>query len=102
MANNQSLETVVQGTATVGTASSTILALNKERTYAILINYGSYDVTIGIEATAVLNKGIVLKSGGGFYEMSRQYGNNVRGTVTAIVDTTPTVLNYMSAGNGGV
>lgn len=98
--NFQSLATVLQGTATVGTASTTILPVNEDRTYAILINYGNYDITLGIEASAVLNKGIVLKSNGGFYEMSGQYGNNVRGTVTAIVDTTVSVINYMSAGGG--
>ena len=94
------MSAVTQGTATVGTASTTILATNSDRTYAILVNYGSYDVTLGIEAAAVLNKGIVLKSNGGFYEMSGQYGNNCRGIITAIVLTTPTVINYMSAGGG--
>lgn len=98
--NFQSLATISQGTATVGTASTTILSANEDRTYAILINYGSYDVTIGIEANAVLNKGIILKSDGGFYEMSGQYGNNVRGVITAIVDTTVSVINYMQAGGG--
>jgi hypothetical protein len=98
--NFQSLANVSQGTATVGTASTTILSPNEDRTYAILINYGSYDITLGLEANAVLSKGIILKSGGGFYEMSGQYGNNVRGIVTAIVDTTPSTINYMSAGGG--
>lgn len=98
--NFQSLASVVQGTATVGTASTTILSANENRTYAILINYGSLDVTLGIEASAVLNKGIILKADGGFYEMSGKYGNNVRGIVTAIVDTTVTTINYMSAGGG--
>lgn len=98
--NFQSLSNTVQSTATVGTSSTTILAANGDRTYAILINYGSYDITLGIEASAILGKGIILKSDGGFYEMSGQYGNNCRGIVTAIVDTTVSVINYMQAGGG--
>jgi hypothetical protein len=94
------LSSVTQGTATVGTASTTILPAYADRTYAILINYGTLNVTIGIEAAAVLNKGIVIPANGGFYEMSGHYGNNCRGIITAIVDTTATVLNYMSAGGG--
>lgn len=98
--NFQSLSSVVQGTATVGTSSTTILSANEDRTYAILVNYGSYNITLGLEAESVLNKGIILPADGGFYEMSGQYGNNCRGIVTAIVDTTPTTINYMSAGGG--
>jgi hypothetical protein len=98
--NFNSLASVSQATATVGTSSSTILAANANRTYAILVNYGTVNVTLGIEAAAVLNKGIVLPAGGGFYEMSVQYGNNVRGLVTAIADTTVTSISYLASGGG--
>lgn len=98
--NFQSLAYPVQATATVGTASTQILAVDLDRTYTILINYGDYDITLGLEDAAVLNKGIILPANGGFYEMSGQYGNNCRGIVTAIVNTTPTVINYMTAGGG--
>ena len=100
MQNFQSLASVVQDTASVTSASSQILAANENRTYALLINYGSYDVTIGIEADSVLNKGVIIKADGGFYEMSGQYGNNCRGKITAITQSTATVINYMSAGGG--
>lgn len=98
--NWNSLSSVTQGTATVGTGSSQILPAYADRTYCILINYGTLDITIGIEAAAILNKGIVIPANGGFYEMSGHYGNNCRGVINAIVDTTATVLNYMSAGGG--
>jgi len=98
--NWKSLATVTQGTAAVGTSSTTILAANANRTYAILVNYGTIDITIGIESAAILNAGIVLPADGGFYEMSGENGNNVRGVITAICLTTPTVINYMQAGGG--
>jgi hypothetical protein len=98
--NWKSLATVTQGTAAVGTSNSTILAANSERTYCILINYGTIDITIGIEASAVLGAGIVLPADGGFYEMSGENGNNVRGIITAICLTTASVINYMQAGGG--
>jgi hypothetical protein len=100
MQNWKSLASVSQGTISVGTNSTAVLPQNADRTYAILINYSTLDITIGIESDAVLNKGIVLPSGGGFYEMSGNYGNNCRGTVTAIVDTTVSILNYMATGGG--
>lgn len=96
--NWNSLSSVSQGTVSVTSVSSVVLQSNKFRTYALIVNYGALDVTIGIEADAILNKGIVLPASGGFYEMSGKYGNNCRGTVTAIVDTTATTLNYMTAG----
>lgn len=98
--NFNSLASVSQGTATVATASTTILAANPNRTYAVLINYSTVAVTLGVEAAAVLNKGIVLPAGGGFYEMSVQYGNNVRGLITAIADTTATSISYLASGGG--
>jgi len=100
MNNFNSLAGTIQGTATVGTTSTEVLPINADRTYAVLINYGSVDITLGLEAEAVLNKGIILPANGGFYEMSGQYGNNVRGIISAIADTTATVINYMASKGG--
>jgi hypothetical protein len=97
--NWKSLSTVTQGTAAVGTSSTTILAANANRTYCMLLNLSSVDITIGIEASAVLSEGIVLPSYGGFYEMAGENGNNVRGIITAIAASTATI-NYMQAGGG--
>lgn len=99
MTNWKSLSSVTQGTASAGVASTQILAANSERTYCILINNSSTDITLGIEATAVLSKGIVLPASGGFYEMSGAYGNNCRGVINAIASATATI-NYLSAGGG--
>ena len=99
MTNWKSLSSVSQGTASAGVASTQILTANAERTYCMLVNYSSTDISLGIEATAVVNKGIVLPANGGFYEMSGAYGNNCRGVINAIASTTATI-NYISAGGG--
>lgn len=100
MTNWKSLSSVTQGTVSVGTNSTVVLPTNADRTYAIIINYSAYNITLGIESEAVLNSGVIIPASGGFYEMSGNYGNNVRGTVTAIVDTTASILNYMTSGGG--
>lgn len=99
MTNWKSLSSVSQGTASAGVASTKILDVNAERTYCILVNYSSTDITLGIEANAVLSKGIILPASGGYYEMSGALGNNCRGVINAIASATATI-NYLTAGGG--
>jgi uncharacterized phiE125 gp8 family phage protein len=90
---------ITQGTASVGTASTEILASDADRSYAILLNYSDYDINIALGASAVLNSGIKIEKKGGFYEMSDMHGNGYRGAVNAIVDTTVSNINYMWSDN---
>lgn len=55
--------------ATVGTASTSILASNTNRMGCVITNTGIRDVFIGIGASAVLNQGIFLSSNGGVWVM---------------------------------
>lgn len=54
----------------VGVASTAILALNADRLYALIVNQSDEDMWLGIGAAAVVNQGIWLKAGGGFYEIN--------------------------------
>jgi hypothetical protein len=92
-------EDITQGTASVGTSSTEILAANQDRSYAILLNYSDYDLWIGLGAVAKLSSGIKIEKKGGFYEMSDMHGNGYRGAVNAIVDTTVSTINYMWSDN---
>lgn len=91
---------VVQGTATVGTASTEILAANLDRKYCILINYSGYDISLGIGSDAVVDSGIkITKSIDDYgihnqYEFSEASGNNFTGAINAIASTT-TTINYL-------
>ena len=101
MINYQSLSSVSQGTMSVATAATRLFPSNNLRSYAILINYSTIDITIGLEATvSAINSGIVIPANGGYYEMSGKFGNNCRGVITAIANTTPTTINYLIAGGG--
>lgn len=54
--------------ATVGMASSQILAANAARTGLVIVNLSSTTVSFGLGVSAVLNSGISL-TGGGIWEM---------------------------------
>ena len=69
---------------TATTTSSTVLAANAGRRYAILINDGSVDVYLKVGEPAVAHTGIRINANGGSYEMSRPLGNLMTGAVTGI------------------
>jgi len=54
----------------VTVASTTILALNADRLYALIVNESDEDMWLGIGVAAVAHIGIWLKAGGGFYEIT--------------------------------
>jgi len=91
---------VVQGTATIGTASTEILPANLDRKYCILMNYTDYDISLGIGSDAVLDNGIVLKAGDDVYKRYNEYefsearGNKLTGAINGIAETATTV-NYL-------
>ena len=77
----------VHGTASVGTASTAVLAANPNRTYAIISNDGTAAVYLALGKAAVLNEGIRLSPGGTYgdrLEMSRDKSNVFSGAINGI------------------
>lgn len=69
---------------TIGNTTTTALAANASRVYALLVNDSDEVIYIKLGAAAVLNQGIRLNASGGSYEMSRQVGNLYTGAINAI------------------
>lgn len=67
--------TMTHTTATATTSTGAMLASNGSRKYALLVNDGSVDVYLKLNASAVANAGIRLAANGGSYEMSAAFGN---------------------------
>lgn len=72
-------------TATATNATAAILASNGSRKYALIINDGSVDVYLKVNASAVANQGIRLLANGGSYEMSNAFGNLDTRAINGIV-----------------
>lgn len=53
----------------VTTSSTELLAANTNRKWCVLTNVGNKDVFLAIDATALVNKGILLGKGGGSIQM---------------------------------
>ena len=68
----------------IGTTSTTALASNAGRLYALLINDSDETIYLKLGATAVANEGIRLNANGGSYEMSKLLGNLYTGAVYGI------------------
>jgi len=77
------ITTCTPSNVAVTATSSTALASNSSRVSAVLVNTGINDVTIRRSATAVVaGTGIVIKAGGGTYEINST--NLYTGAITAI------------------
>lgn len=76
--------TLVHTSASVGTGSSTALAANTRRQYALLINDSTVVLYLNVGGTATANTGIRLNPNGGSYEMSQGAGNLDVRAVTVI------------------
>ena len=68
----------------IGTTSTTALASNASRLYALLINDSDETIYLKLGATAVANEGIRLNANDGNYEMSKKLGNLYTGVINAI------------------
>lgn len=89
---------VTHGTVSVGTASTSLLAANANRQWALLQNDGTVDVYIKLgTAVAALNTGIRLVAGGGAFEMSRGQANVFDGAIQAISSVAATRVMYSEA-----
>lgn len=62
-------------TAACATSTTTALAAQAFRTYALFVNDSDTDIYLKIGADAVVNEGVRLNSGGGSLELSREFGN---------------------------
>lgn len=79
-----SLTTPTHTEVTVGNSSTSVLASDTSRLYAMFINDSNEDMYMYLGAAASLNKGIRLKASGGSYEMSNAIGNLYTGAIYAI------------------
>ena len=71
----------------IGITSTTALAANANRLYALLINDSNETIYLKLGATAVVNEGIRLNANDGNYEMSKKLGNLYTGVINAICAT---------------
>ncbi|MBD1836134.1 hypothetical protein H6F61_26480 [Cyanobacteria bacterium FACHB-472] len=55
--------------ALTAATSTSLLAANPNRKFAAIVNNGSVDVTVALGSTATAGAGIVLKGGGGSFEI---------------------------------
>jgi len=66
----------------VGSSSTTILAANTNRNFAVFVNDSDETLYLELSATAVMNEGIRLNANGGAYEINLE--NMYTGIVTGI------------------
>lgn len=79
-------DTSSSGTSTkvsVGSSSTTVLAANVRRRYAIFVNDSNEEMYLSTSGTAVINTGVRINANGGHYEMLKGQ-NLVTGIITAI------------------
>ena len=86
-----SKQTLTHTAVTVGASTSSALAANASRKYALLVNDSDAVIYLKIGAAAVASEGIRINPNGGSYEMAPAYGN---------LDTR--VVNAISSGAGKV
>jgi hypothetical protein len=67
---------------TVGSSSTTILAANANRNFAVFVNDSDETIYLDLSGTAVINSGIRLNANGGAYEIN--LANMYTGIVTGI------------------
>jgi hypothetical protein len=90
------LDTPTNGAVSVGIASTIVRAANVDRRYLLLVNDSDTDIYVALGAAAVLNTGIRLNAGGGWYEMLD--GQNLyRGAVNAIAAAANKILTIVEA-----
>lgn len=71
-------------TASMTGTSAAVLAANGAREYALVVNDGSATCYLNLGSTAVANTGIRINANGGFYEISRRWGNLYTGAINGI------------------
>ncbi len=79
---SKEITTISSTVKEVGTTSTTVLAANKNREYAILINDSDTTIYLALGTDAELNKGIRLNANGGSFEINKT--NPYKGEINAI------------------
>lgn len=79
------LRNSTNGTASMGAASSAVLAANPARKYACIVNASDVGVWLGFGAAAVIGTGVYLAAAGGVYEIDDD--NLWQGAVNGIAAT---------------
>ncbi|MHB9134742.1 MAG: hypothetical protein ACYDBB_27040 [Armatimonadota bacterium] len=76
---------VTQAAVEVGATSTSVAAANADRKYLLLVNDSDTDIYVNLTGgAAALHAGVLLKPGGGFYEMTLGSGNVSTTAVRAI------------------
>uniref|UniRef100_A0A6M3J2H5 Uncharacterized protein n=1 Tax=viral metagenome TaxID=1070528 RepID=A0A6M3J2H5_9ZZZZ len=76
----------------IAATTTTALAANANRLYALLVNDSVETLYIKLGAAAVLNQGIRLNANGGSYEISKKFGNLYTGAINGIGTSGAAVL----------
>jgi len=84
VAVNTSLTTVAHTAVTVLDSSTSVLAANADRKYALFVNDSDTVLYLKFGTASALNTGIRLNANGGSFEMSAGIGNLYKGTAAAI------------------
>lgn len=77
-------KTATNTKVSVGSSSTSVLSAGS-RSYALFVNDSDEDMYLSLSGTAVLNEGILLKTGGGAYQID--VNNLYIGAVAAISTT---------------
>ena len=70
--------------AAVGSGTTTVLAANAARVYALFVNDSDTTIYLRLGEDAILNEGIRINANGGSFEMTQQQGNLYDGVVNGI------------------
>ena len=73
----------------VGTLSTTVLAKNSDRKYALIVNVSDETIflKIGVSPSALLNEGIPVGPNRGSFEMSPHFGNLSQEAIAGVCAT---------------
>lgn len=82
--NNQPGRTPTHTAVSVGSSSTSVLASNAYRVYALLVNDSDEAIYVKLGAAAVLNQGVRINPGGGSLEISSKLGNLYTGAINGI------------------
>ena len=83
--SNRLYNTPTHSTAALTTTSAEVLAANRQRKYALLVNDGTVDAYVFLGGTAVANQGVRINANGGSFEMSELMGNLYKGVINGIL-----------------
>ena len=85
----------------VATTSTTVLAADTTRNYALFVNNSDTAMRLSLDGTAATaTDGLLLRANGGYYEMGPAWGNLTTAAVYAIHSGTGTKTLVVTTGAG--